>query len=293
MLNARAVVAAATLVVASGAMNAYAAKPEQVPTIVAEPQPIISAQPHAPTSLATGFESPFAPGTINGQQGWTVSTISSVPVTGESISTTTPIAGAQSLKTIKSTAASAGTTVGAFSPVAAQTAPDASLTSFSMRVDGVTPGSAGGADYYVSGQTPAQAFVSWRVNFNYLGPIRVLDYPGVGQTGTLSYVNTGVNWTPGTQYDISVAFVPSPTALPGATTATGSIVYSINGVPVYTADSLVAGTTVDQYVVTNDSFQVSGESMTFDNLNVAPVPEPTSLALIGLGAAAVLRRRSR
>ena len=254
----------------------------------------VNTPPAAATGISTGFESPFVPGTIAGQQGWNVSTISSVAINNQVISTTTPITAAQSLKITKATAAAAGASVGSFSPVSVQPAPDASVSSFSLRIDGVTPGAAtGGADYNISGQSPAQAFITFRVNFSYLGTINVLDYPGVGQTGTLGFQATTATWTPGTNYNVSVSFVPLPTATPGATNALGSIVYRVNGVPVYTADSLIAATKSDQFVVTSDSFQVAGESATFDNLSITAVPEPTTLAaLAGAGLIGLRRRRA-
>jgi len=279
------------------ASTAFAAKPESNNTAAASMGPILGTR--APTGLSTGFESPFVTGTINGQQGWTVSQIGSpaVPVTTANIVNTTPISGAQSLRLTDTTAVASGTSTGAFSPVLAQIAPDQSISTFSARIDGVTPGPSGGADYFISGQSPAQLFVTWRIDLNFQGPIRVLDFPGVGQTGTLGFQNTTASWTPGTVMNFEVDFLPLPGATPGTPTSTppgnglGTIVYKLNGVPIYTADSLVAGTSVDQFVFLSDNFQVAGESGTFDNLGVTGVPEPTSLALLGLGALATLRRR--
>lgn len=292
MLNTRKFVLASALVaVSAGIASAAPVKDDGSSTAA-----LISGNTihnEAATGLSTGFESPFVPGTLNAQQGWGVSTLSSVPVTSINVVNTTPIADAQSIRLVDTTTAANGSQIGAFSPVSVQSAPDASITSFKLRIDGVTPGAAtGGADYRISAQSPEQAFVTWRVNFSYLGTIQVTDYPGVGQTGTLGFQNTGATWTPGTTYDVSVAFLPSPTAVPGATGATGSIVYSLNGVPIYTADSLVAGTKADQYVVLTDSWQVAGESGTFDNLVVGVVPEPTSLAALALGGMVLRRRRA-
>src|SRR4051812_13875688 len=84
----------AGLLALSLAASTHASKIFNVSTAAETPGGVVVGTTPAATGLSTGFESPFVPGTINGQQSWTVSTISAVPVTGNNISTTTPIADA-------------------------------------------------------------------------------------------------------------------------------------------------------------------------------------------------------
>lgn len=238
----------------------------------------------AHAQLVTGFESPFTPGALSGQQGWGVSTSGGVAAANANIVTTSPITGAQSLQLTDQTTTTNGTVTGAFSPVFTPVSGQ-TITSVDIRIDGVTPGTAGGADYYIAPQSTTEAKILTRVNFNYLGPIRILDKLSATST-TLSYVNTGLNWTPGTKYTVSII----------TDAAANTLKYQINGVQVYTAvNGLYAATTVNQMVLTSDNFQVAGESATFDNLSITsnPVPEPATMAVLGLGAAALLRRRRK
>lgn len=233
------------------------------------------------TALSTGFEAPFVPGSIGGQQGWTVSTVSAVPITTANISTATPQAGAQHVRLTDFGAN--GTVVGAFSPNLPQPANDASQTNVSVMIT-----NSGGADYRVQAQSPTQAFLTWRVDFDFQGDINVVDF---NTAGTLALIDTGLNWTPGQYFDLGVTFEPGGPVGTPATAPAGRITYTLNGVPFYTADTLVAGTAVDQMLFLNDSFQLLNESGNFDNLSITAVPEPTALAALGLAGVMAFRRR--
>lgn len=101
----------------------------------------------------------------------------------------------------------------------------------------------GGADYDFVGQAPSQGFLSWRVRFNYLGNIFILDDPG----GGLQFVDTGVQWITGSYRELKVEFDP----------AGSQIRYYYDGAPIYTGNVIYAGTAVEQIVWTHDNFQLS------------------------------------
>ena len=236
------------------------------------------------TALTTGFEAPFVPGQLNLQQGWTVSTVSGVPVTSVNVATANPKNGVQHVRETDTTNVANGGVVGAFSANLPQPANDASVTSVDVFIN-----DPGGADYRVQGQSPAQGFISWRVDFDFLNNINVVDFSGTA----LALVDTGFNWAPGVYQNLTVSFVPGGPAGTPPTAPAGTIVYKLNGATIYTADTLVAATATDQVLFLNDSFQVANGFGDFDNLTVTAVPEPTSLGLLGVGAIAAFRRRRR
>lgn len=244
----------------------------------------------ASAQLVTGFESPFTTGTINGQQGWTVSTVGGVPTVSNNISTANPQSGTQALRITDSAAVANGTTTGVFSPATGFTGSTATITTISLAITGVVPGATtGGADYDVILQSPTQALLTARVNFSFLGNINIVDDTD-GNGSFDAFVNTGVSWTPGAYSTLSI-LVDAPNNLRQ---------YRYNGALIYTgAVTAVAGTVVEQVVLISDNFQVAGEAADFDNLSVvavpaAVVPESGSVALMlaGLGiAGCVVRRR--
>ena len=242
-----------------------------------------------PTNLTSGFEAPaFVPGNLNGQNGWGVTLLApapGTPITSANISTAQPLSGAQSLRLTDEATVADGNFTGAFSPSTPGPANEASTVSFDYNIRNVVPGAAtGGADYRIAAQSQSQAMISFIVNFSFLGNILVADFDA---TGMLALIDTGADWTPDTTQNLSVDFVPNAAA--GA--LGGTITYNLNGTPIYVADTLVGGTNVEQVLIRSDNFQVDGEVGDFDNLAVTAVPEPTSLALLGLGGLAVLRRR--
>lgn len=58
----------------------------------------------------------------------------------------------------------------------------------------------------------------------------------------------------------------------------------------FTGTTLSEGPTSQLKIVSNTS-QASGNDFGLDNLSVAPVPEPASMAVLGLGALGIIRRR--
>ena len=142
-----------------------------------------------------------------------------------------------------------------------------------------------GADYDVVAQSPDQAFISARVKFRFDGDIWVQD-----DVGGIAFVDTGIDWTPGSQYrELKIVL-----------DAFGDTIdYYFNGALIYQSQGGVyAGTTFEQVVLLADEFQ--SESFTavpagdFDNILITyDVPTPGALALLGLAAGAWTRRRRR
>jgi hypothetical protein len=276
------VIAAAAAVVAASVTSAAFAQQKVYDTSTSFiPAPIDETR--TATGLSTGFESPFVAGaTINGQQGWT--TFAADTATSTTISTASPFAGTQHVRMIDG--GTNGTLRGAFSPNSPQGANDPAQINIRMKLSNI-----GGADYDFIGQSPTQAFLSFRMNFDFTGNINVLDFVGTA----LGFVDTGVDWTAlaGQYVNVGVTFVPGGPPGTPATAPAGSIAYSINGTTIYTADTLVAGTAVDQIIMLNDSFQLANETGDWDNLSITAVPEPTSIAALGLVGGALFARRRR
>lgn len=192
----------------------------------------------------------FAPGFLGGQAGWTVFTVSSTQPTIEAIN---PSSGAQHMRMVNDAAVAAGNLIGGFSPdLGPQPTGLVSDVSVDVNISG-----ANGSDYDVAAQAPSAGLLTWRVNFRFTGPIRVLD-GGV-------FVDTGVTWPTGTTFNLRV--VTDPTV--------PTIDYYIDGALIYTATALVGAEAVEQVVLLNDNFQLPGETGDFDNLMIdtAVVPE--------------------
>jgi len=204
-----------------------------------------------------GFEAAegFAPGYIGGQAGWTA--FSASVVEGH-IDTANPATGAQNFRISQDPAVATGTSTGGFSPLVADAVVDATYVEIDIAI-----GATGGADYDVAPQAPAQALLTARVNFSYLGNIHVLDDTG----GGLAFVDTGVAWNVGIYTTLGIYVDP------GANTIDyyygGSLIYS-------SVAGVFGGTIIEQVVLLSDNWQ-AGESGDFDNLVIERGEVPVEL----------------
>jgi MYXO-CTERM domain-containing protein len=219
-----------------------------------------------PGAYSTGFEAPeFAIGGVHLQSGWQANA-------NVVVSDANPAAGAQHMRIPLDTTVAAGSLRLALGPNAGALPVGPSSVSVDFNISAT-----GGANYGVQGQAPSQAFLTWRVEFDWeFGDILVLDDVGAG----LQFVDTGADWTPGVYSTLRVD--ADPTA--------DTIQYYLNDTLFYSGVAgIFAGTTVEQMVFRSDNFQNPGEVGDFDNLVVTPAPG--ALALLGLGGLAAARRR--
>ena len=184
--------------------------------------------------------------------------------------TVNPYAGEQHLRISHDPGNPTGTLTGGFSPDLGPQNDDPVSVSVMVAI-----GATGGADYDVVPQAPSQGFLTARVNFSYLGDIRVLDDLGSG----LAFIDTGVVWVPGGYKDLTIDIDAGG----------NTIDYSYDGSLIYSSVAgIFAGTRVEQVVLISDNWHVD-DLGDFDNLVITP--EPTTLALVGLGGLLALRRR--
>ncbi|MCA9254796.1 MAG: hypothetical protein KDA33_04130, partial [Phycisphaerales bacterium] len=211
------------------------------------------AAPRGPGLFSTGFEDTegFLTGTIDLQNGWGVSTVGGVPGVHAQIATNNPAAGVQNLHVVDDATIAQGTLLFAFSPTIIPTpAVGPSVTT----LDCFIPAGAN-ANYRIQAQTPAQGFLTWRVEFDFQGTILTIDDIGAG----FQIVDTAVAFPTDTYFELKVEFLPS----------TGQYTYYIDNVPFYTSvGGLFAGTIVEQVIIGSDNFQIAPEGGDFDNLNI-------------------------
>ena len=229
----------------------------------------------ANADIMTSFDSSegFTAGVADGQNGYDAYVASTTqPV----IETANPFSGDQHLRISDDPAIADGTSTGVFSPLDTPAAVLGSTLSIEVYIDDAV-----GADYNIIGQSPSQGFLTYQVNFNFQGNIRVVDDIGAG----LAFIDTGVAYQQQSYANLTIDFDP----------VAGTIEYFYDGSSIYVG-GLVAGTNVEGLVINSDNWQgTSGSSPAFadfDDLSlVQDIPEPGSLALLGLGGLAILRRR--
>ncbi len=123
--------------------------------------------------------------------------------------------------------------------------------------------------------------INTRVFFETDGTVDIFDADGLGGVVLVEEIAT---YVPGTVYDLSIV-------VPGD----GSFEFLIDGVSLYTGTDIAAAVDItgaasgiDAFAAVNDN-NFTGDGYILDNFN--PIPEPTSLALLGMGGLAALRRR--
>ncbi len=231
-------------------------------TTTSSPTPVVPA-----ARSITGFEvsEGFATGFLGTQAGW-----SNFGTSATTIESSNPALGVQHLRIANDPGVAAGTLTGGFSPnIGPQ--PNTEITSVSVDI---LISAGGGADYDVIGQAPSLGLLTWRINFNWLGNIFILDDVGAG----LAFIDTTVAWPVNTYFNLQVISNP----------ILNSIDYYIDGSLFYSgAAGVYAADTVEQVVILSDNFQF-GEVGDFDNLNInttyvapaVPVPTLSTLALL-------------
>ena len=107
--------------------------------------------------------------------------------------------------------------------------------------------------------------------------------------------SNGLSYTPGQTITLGIRYFLDPID------SLRKVVYSANGIesPALTFSNLelgiIDGSTLGGYlqVPIDATNSANGGIATFANISISPVPEPASLAALGLGALALLRRRRR
>jgi hypothetical protein len=223
------------------------------------------------TTFFDGFES-LAVGPINGQAGYTVFAANSLtPV----VSTANPAAGSQHLRITKGPGANSS-----FNGAFTQDFGNFTGKSSTVSVD-IFHSHANGADAHIVAQAPGQALLTWRVNFNFGGNIFILDDADGVPGGSLAFINTNVQWTPGVYKNFRVEH----------DTVVNSLKYYYDNNLIYTGSvGTFAATAVEQVLLFSDNFfNNTSEFVDYDNLSI--VPAPGAASLLGFGAVFAARRR--
>jgi hypothetical protein len=231
-----------------------------------------------------GFENPpYILGTLDGQQGWGTS---GTDLPWCSVSNAMPAAGSQHVREINDPTQPLGTSRFAFSPLLGGVATD----SMDLQVD-IKISNTGGADYEVGTSDLATGFKTFWMHFFYYdadydligGDIFVADdLDGPGPNPPV-FVVTGAEYVPGVYKPVRITF-----------DGVSTVNYYYDNVLIYTdvngygvAGQL--GQNNEEVFTATDNFQLGGETYDLDNMVVTP--EPGTLALLGLGVVAALRRR--
>jgi len=236
---------------------------------------VLATASQAAFTYETGFETAegFTVGAIDGQNGY--STFLAAQFAPE-ISAENAASGSQHLR-LGNGGATVGTSNGAFSPVFATGTNDVYTLSLDIAINDEL-----GADYTVVAQDTVAGLLNFRVRFDFEGNIFVVDDLGSGGV----FVDTGVAWNPGAYNNLTVV----------QDIANDSINYSYNGSTFYTSSNWNNNTGLNQFVLFSDSFQVPGGFGDIDNVSLVgaeAVPEPATMMMLGLGAAAIAARKRR
>lgn len=235
---------------------------------------------NAQVVFQTGFEAPgFAVGPIINQNGFTTF---NADANGPVISTANPKSGNQHLRLPDNPALANGTFSGAFSPVFAGGTGPQIVTRASYFIP---TNDANGADYDFIGQSTTQSQLVFRLKFEFLGTVVVVDDLDGAGPGGATFEDTGFTFTRGQWNDVEV--------VTDYTTLTQT--YKINGTTIYTGNFVnQTNTGIDQVIMFSDLWQNTGVvGGDVDDVSVTVVPEPATMLALGGAVAAFMRRRRK
>ncbi|MEM6338057.1 MAG: T9SS type A sorting domain-containing protein [Bacteroidota bacterium] len=254
------------LVLASTALaQSTPQKPAENPAeaVKAIPAPESPVSLKAP-SIDTGFEAPAWSTGSCVQNGWTRFSAGS----GETVLAGTGMGGAQHVRFDSDSGVGTGSSLGCFSPEVNTAGEAITRTTVDVNVS-----AQGGADYYVFAQNPSTSSSVGAVNFDWQGDIDVFDYSVSG------YVDSGLTWTGGTTYNITIEVeVGTAAKAPG-------VRYYVDGNLVFTSvlnpNSLNDGIT--QVVLYHDNWQDT-DIGDMDNFTCCSVPAVLPVELTAFDA---------
>jgi hypothetical protein len=201
------------------------------------PATVQFASPTGAPNYATGFESPFTTGALNGQQGWTGR--------AATVATTAPASGTQ--HAVMTAVANATTTNQPLVISPAQPAGTAPYSSLSVKVR--MTATTNGASWSIEPQDSTQGIVSTRLRFvRATSNIQIIDWT----TSTYTTI-PGTSWTAGTYMDMKFVIER----------ATGAMKICKDGIEIY--DDPIGNSVAGENITDLAALQVTGSGQTAGN----------------------------
>jgi len=206
-------------------------------------------------NYSVGFEAPFTPGGISGQQGWGTGGTAAQ----STVSAALPFAGTQHLRVTSNTATTGPSAIGPTQVVGTSAY---SVMSAKVRITRATAG----ATYELNPQDPVNGTVSTLLRFD-RGASRAILMPNF-TTG--QFVDTGAVWPVDTYFDLLMKF----------DRATGALEVCMDGVSIYNGTTAVSSRYIGNVVARqiSQTGSTAGNTMDVDDLVISNTDTVTSCA---------------